>query len=165
MLKFGTVHSIDYEKGLAKVLFPADDLVSPWLHVSQQTTKGSKDYGLPAIDTPVACLMDEHNEEGVIVGAIYNDKNQPDSSQRSGVRSVIFSDGTKVEYNQNTSQLLVNVSGNVTIEAGEVTIDGDLKVTGSVEADSEVTANAGVASVSLSTHNHPANGSPPTAGT
>ena len=120
------------------------------------------------VNEQVCCLMDEHSNRGVILGAVYSKKTMPDLD--GGLIGVKFSDGTQVYFNPQDGSLLVNTHGDVTIEPGaKVTINGDLSVTGTIKAGDQITAYSDTpAQVNLSTHIHSTPAGPssaPTPGT
>ena len=73
MLRFGLVSKIHNEKPLVRVNFLDDNSFSYWLNVLQSKTQNDKFYIMPDIGEQVVCLMDEHSEEGVVLGSIYSD--------------------------------------------------------------------------------------------
>ena len=83
MLKFGTISNIDFEKGLARVKFEEDGIVSGWLHISVRKTLKDKEFFPYDINEHVWCLMDGNVEEGVIGGAIYSEKSLPLNAEES----------------------------------------------------------------------------------
>jgi phage baseplate assembly protein V len=186
MLRFGTITEVKPEKGLARVQFAEDDITSAWLPIVQDNTLGDKNYRSMKVNEHVACLMDEHAENGVIVGAIYNKKDTPAySGEKVGVK---FEDGTEVVYDKSTSTYTIKSqgkvvvdtqddvditsAGNVNITCGKLIVDGTIEVTGSIKADGSIDAEgdvtAGPTSISLITHLHagvtpgPSSTGPPT---
>lgn len=166
-LRFGYISEVDYAKGLARVSFKDDGIVSPWLSIAVPNSKDTK-FSLPmAVNEHVYCMMNDDGDTGVIGGAIYSKQSQP--SIVGGKVGVTFSDGSKVEFDPESGKLIVNTQGDVEITASsKVKITGDLEVTGKIEANGEVTAKASTAPVNLSTHIHPTPAGPssaPTPGT
>lgn len=156
---------MDLDKGLARVTFKEDGIVSPWISIAVPNSKDTK-FSLPmAVNEHVYCIMDENGETGVVGGAIYSKESQP--SLTGGSVGVTFPDGSKVEFIDGV--LNIETEGQVNIKASpKVTIDGNLEVSGFIKADGEVTAKAGAAQVNLSTHIHPTPAGPssaPTPGT
>lgn len=149
--------------------FPADGIVSGWLPLIVSKALKDKHYYMPDINEPVACLMDENLEDGVILGATYNGNAVPGTAQGKDVTSIEFEDGTLISYDRSASKLSIKCVGKVEIETPDAEIKGPLKVTGNISANGEVTARATSLNVSLSTHNHPTAPtgpvSPPTPGT
>ena len=172
--RVGRISEIDNSKGMFRVRFAEDNIVSPWLSGLVPNTKNNK-WALPyTLNEHVACILDDDAESGVILGAVYSAASQPVITD--GKFGVTFSDGSKVEFNPSNGKLVVEAKGTVEIKAApKVVIDADLEVkgkidaTGNVTADGEVTARATSTNVKLSTHMHPTAGtgppSPPTPGT
>lgn len=107
-----------------------------WLPVIVPKTQNDKAYWVPDIGEQVVCLMDEHDEDGAVVGAIYSTAdaapvNNPDAFHLS------CKDGAAFEYNRASHALQVSIpsGGSVTITANgaQVMIDsnGDVKITAS----------------------------------
>lgn len=172
-LRFGRISEVDNDKGLVRVTFPDDGIVSPWLSPVMQNTKDTKFSSPYDVNEHVVCAMDEHGETGCVLGALYSTVAQPTIT--GGKYGVVFKDGSKVEFDPSNGKLTVDAQGEVTIKAApKVVIDGDLEVTGKIEAngdikaDGEVTAKASSTITNLSTHIHPTPAGPssaPTPGT
>lgn len=169
MLKFGIVDQVNPQKGLARVRFEEDNIVSDWLPVTQTGSLKNKAYHLPDIGEHVACLTDERAEAGVIVGAIYNSQDTPgfNTADRVGMK---FEDGTEIYFNRASKEYIVNSTGKVKVTAatdveitceklkitGDVEINGSLDSTGGIEAQGEIKSQTDVKAltVSLKTHVH-----------
>lgn len=181
MLRFGTITEVNASAGTARVKFEEDDIVSAPLPVVQRAVSGDKFFSLPSPGDQVACLMDENAETGAVLGSVYSSAQTPPSGATAGSMVVRFEDGTTIKYDKAGPKITVEIDGEVEVKCTVTKIDGDLEVTGSIEADGgmsaggsgistsgEVTARAGSAPVSLSGHIHPTPAgpsSPPTPGT
>lgn len=179
-LRHGTIVEMKPETGRARVRFDEDGIVSAFLPICYQKTTGDKfTYSLDP-GQYVACMMDEHSENGVIVGAIYAGDNAP-AGAGADIWAVEFSDGARIEYNRAAKLLTVTTTGevqvncdvaNITADSGvnivaDVNIDGNLEVsggidagdginvTGSVDASGEITSTAGGVPIALTGHIHP----------
>jgi phage baseplate assembly protein V len=190
MLRFGNITEIDAAKGRARVHFEEDGIVSDWLPMVVKSSQQNKHESWYDVGDFVACMMDEHIEDGVIVGAIYDDNNAPPIGNKD-VEAKTFSDGTVIKYDRSSSTLTVECVGDVIIQcvnasvtaSGQVTVDtptatftgdvniqggvsatGNIETQGSVEAIGDVVANnvTPLTAVHLITHMHPtaAPGSP-----
>lgn len=84
----------------ARVQFPEDDIVSDWLSVLTPGSGGNKYVRTLTTNEHVVVWIDRHADEGVVLGSIYDDNNQP-----PGDEGATFADGMTI-----------------TIEAGVVTI-------------------------------------------
>lgn len=136
MLRYGTVSEIDTEKALVRVDFEEDGIVSFWLAVLVQKSKDDKYFHSPDVGDVVACMMDAHSENGVILGAIYTAKNKP-TIQGKDKTAVVFKDGTEIEYDRENHKLRLKIKGYITIEC-----DKDVNVkckNATVKADTKVT--------------------------
>lgn len=134
MLRFGTVSETD-GKGMARVNFAADSIVSNWLHIA--VLKSLDDQHLHTYDVGehVACLVDEHCETGVVLCAVYSKATEPHADlQSADVEGVVFKDGSKVTFNRASSEMVVDSRGKVI-----------------VTADTSISAKVGTTEVSLST--------------
>lgn len=140
MLRIGVITEIDSQKCYARVAFLDDDIVSDWLQIVVMGATGNKYFHIFDINEQVAVLMDENGEEGVIIGALYNDKNT--AGGNADVPRVEFSDGSFIEYNRNTHEYNVNIQGKVNITGTEVNVTGATKITLVSTAQVEITAPA-----------------------
>lgn len=167
MLKYGLIKEIDANKGLVKVSFDDDEIVSGWLPVLKQGTKSNKYFHIFDSGEHVACMMDEHCENGVVLGAIYSKDETPGSVKGADIAGVVFSDGTVVKYDRSSHKMTIQVaSGNVEIEATKMKLTGDLEVTGKIKATSDIettqgnvkaplgNVTAGPLNIGLTTHKH-----------
>lgn len=171
MLRFGTISEVKPENGLAKVRFEEDDIVSAWIPIVQANTLGDKDYRSMKVNEHVACMMDEHCENGVIVGAIYNKTDTPAfTGEKCGVK---FEDGTEVVYDKgsgnytiklNSGRLIIETPADVEITCAKLKVDGDLEVTGDMNVSggidssgdivSSTEVKAGPLGIALTLHKH-----------
>jgi phage baseplate assembly protein V len=108
MIKFGKISEVDAPKGLVRVEFNEDGIVSGWLPYLVQKSLNDKYFFIFDVGEHVACQMDEHCENGVVMGAIYSAETAPDGGAEGKVR-VKFSDGASVEYDKETQKLSVKV--------------------------------------------------------
>lgn len=188
MIRFGVVTERDASTGKVRVSLLGDDLATQMLPVVSSGSGVDKFFSLPGVGDQVAVLLDEHAEDGVVLGSIYSKADAVPAGATADVAMVRFADGTVVKYDKATSTVTIDAVSKVIIKAPENEVQGPLKVTGkitgeggleisggsgaqitgSVSATGQVTANAGGASVSLSTHLHPTPNGPtsaPTPGT
>ncbi len=130
MMKIGVVTGCEPASCRVRVrLDDHDDVVSFWLPVMQGKTLRDKQYWMPDIDEHVVCLMDEHNEFGVVLGAIYS---APDPVPVASLDKyhVRFDDSATVEYDRKEHVLSVYTPGRITVRAaGDVDAEaaGDLR--------------------------------------
>ena len=116
MLRFGNITEVDPAKGYARVTFTDDGIVSDWLQfITLGAIKDNFSHTF-SINEQVACLMDENSEEGVILGALFNDSTPPNNAG-SGIFRVKFEDNSVIEYNRNTHEYTLDIKGKINITA------------------------------------------------
>lgn len=140
MLRFGNITEVDPVKGYARVTFTDDGIVSDWLQFVTLGAIKDKFSHTFSINEQVACLMDENSEEGVILGALFNEKSTPNGGGE-GVFRVKFEDDSVIEYNRNSNEYNVDIKGKVNINAAsEVNINSALKVNISATTETKITS-------------------------
>lgn len=112
MLKFGIISEVDASKGLARVNFDDDNIVSGWLPVSVQKGLNDKFFAMPDVNEHVWCVMDDNAENGVIGGSIYSAASQP-AGGGADLVAVQFSDNNRVEYDRANHKLTITVGDSV----------------------------------------------------
>lgn len=143
MIRFGIVSERDDPNGKVKVEFAEDGIVSDWLPVVVSRALNDKFFSLPDVNEHVACVMDENLEEGVVLGAIYDSKQQP-AIQGADITAVQFQDGTKVSFDRATGVLTIETTGDVNMKAPSVNIDGDLNVDGDLDVTGDCTVGGDI---------------------
>jgi phage baseplate assembly protein gpV len=115
-LRLGIVQAQDTSLGRVRVTFNEfDHMLSYWLPVVVPKTQNDKAYWLPDVGEQVVCLMDSHDEDGVVIGAIYS---QVDTTPvQSGDKWHLgFKDGSTFEYDRAAHQLSLTFSDNAVIK-------------------------------------------------
>lgn len=166
MLRYGTVSERDSTGGLLRVEFTEDGIVSDWLPMVVAAGAKNSFFALPDVGEQVACMMDAHAENGVVLGAIYSANTKPKQAS-DDISSVEFSDGTKVIYDRAAHTLLIDTVGDVTIKttanvlvecvnatvkaSTKITLDtpnaqftGNVKIDGTGEVSGNLTARGNV---------------------
>jgi len=116
MLRFGNITEVDPAKGYARVTFTDDGIVSDWLQfVVMGAIKDNFSHTF-SVNEQVACLMDENSEEGVILGAIFNDKTPPNNGG-DGIFRVKFDDDSVIEYDRNSHEYTLDIKGKINVTA------------------------------------------------
>lgn len=157
LVREGTVVSVDHAAGMARVEF-ADDLTTgdiPWLSTRAGSTRA---WSPPASGEQVVVLAPEADSaRGIIIGSLSSDARPHPADDGSTVTE--FEDGARVAYDPATHALSAILPGGATvrIEAaggitlkGDVVIDGDVRSTGTITADTDVIG----AGKSLKSHVH-----------
>lgn len=170
-LQFGTVSDIDDKKHAVRVVLPAlENLQTDWLPVITLGAGGNQFYCLPDMGALVVCLLDARGESGVCLGTIYNDSDPVPATSRD-LHVLQYSNGTRIQHNRKTGDVLIKTSGVVTVDADcvvkkSLTVNGLLTytagmagsgggdsaatITGSLKATGDITAG----NISVQNHNH-----------
>lgn len=145
MYRRAIVVEVDASTHRVRVRFPDRDDVTLWLDVLTRGTHGERDYGLYSVGSQVAVVLDEHEETGAVLGAVYSSVDRP-TVTNADTRRFEFGDGGLVEYDRGAHVL------RVTVPSG-----GRLELAGSSDAvalASEVLAQ--LTAIAAATHTHPA---------
>ena len=123
--RIGIVSEVDPEKCTVRVTFPAyDEMVSPPLRVLVPSTRDTKHFYLPTVNSQVVVLLADDGAEGVVLGSIYTQRDPTDGDlQAEGVSGVVFGDGSRVIYDEGSSTLTIDSRSDVV-----VTVDQDCTI-------------------------------------
>lgn len=122
LIRIGTVSSVNSENGTVRVIFEDKDNV-----VSGELPLLSNEYNIPDVKDQVLCIFLPNGiSSGFCIGSYYSSVNQPPAKD-ANIYYKKFSDGTSVQYNKVTKELTIN-------SEKQITINGDVKVTGTVTA-------------------------------
>jgi phage baseplate assembly protein V len=141
MFRTGIVQEQDVETAKVRVVFPDyDQMLSWWLFIAVPKSQNDKAYWIPDIGEQVLCFMDEHDEDGAVLGAIYS---QVDTTpvQSANKWHVTMQDGAIFEYDRSSHQFEISLpnTGVVTITANQATIQID--ASGNVNVTANQSAN------------------------
>ena len=115
MFRVGLVKQQDLQGARLRVVFPdRDQMLSYWLPILFPKTQNDKSYWVPDIGEQVVCLMDEHDEAGAVLGAIYSSADTP-PVQSPDKCHVSFKDGASVEYDRAARALAVSLPSGATM--------------------------------------------------
>ncbi len=142
--RVGLVKTLDPASGRIRVVFPdRDQMQSWWLPVIFAKTQNDKVYWMPDVGEQVVCLMDEHDEDGAVIGSIYSSVDTPPSADpdqamwnaRDGASfaydrathalQVAIPSGGTINITANGAAIAIDAAGDVTIAAG-----GQIKLAG-----------------------------------
>lgn len=114
--RIGIVKMQDPANGRVRVVFPdRDQIPSWWLQVVVPKTQRDKAYWMPDLGEQVVCLMDECDEAGAVLGAVYSSADQtPVSSNDKWHYS--FEDNTSFEYDRAAHVLDIKLSDGAEIK-------------------------------------------------
>jgi phage baseplate assembly protein V len=127
MFRVGLVKTQDVNNARVRVAFPdRDQMTSWWLPVVMPKTQTDKAYWLPDVGEQVVCMMDERDEDGAVLGAIYSEIDttpvqSPDKVHWS------FKDGSSFEYDRAAHSLncsLPNATVTIAANGATIAIDG-----------------------------------------
>lgn len=134
MFRVGLVKQRDPQSARVRVTFPDhDQLLSYWLPIVVSKTQDDKGYWMPDVGEQVVCVMDEHDEAGAVLGAIYSVADTP-PVQSADKYHMSFKDGASFEYDRSGHTLAVNLpSGstmNISLNGASIAIDasGDVAI-------------------------------------
>jgi phage baseplate assembly protein V len=134
MFRVGLVKQQDLQGARVRVAFPdRDQLLSYWLPIVFTKTQNDKSYWVPYIGEQVVCLMDEHDEAGAVLGAIYSSADTP-PVQSADKYHMSFKDGASIEYDRAAHALAVSLPNGATMSisanGASIAIDasGNVKV-------------------------------------
>lgn len=136
-LHFGYVTAVDEATGRARVKIEALGIETFWLAILQSRVKEDQAADWLDVDDFVAVLGDEKLEQGVILGALYSEKNPPpiDTKDKWYRR---FSDGSVIEFDRTTGILKLEVTKVEITCTEESTINGKgIVVIGGMDNDTE----------------------------
>lgn len=128
MYRLGIVKVQDAANGRVRVVFPdRDQMGSWWLPVIFTKTQNDKMYWMPDVGEQVICLMDEYDEDGAVVGAIYSSADPPPVTSADKLHWT-SKDGAVFEYDRAAHALRMTIptGGTFTISANgaSIAIDG-----------------------------------------
>jgi phage baseplate assembly protein V len=128
VFRVGIVKSQDVQNARVRVTFPdRNQLTSWWLPVGQRGCQNDKDFWMPDVGEQVVCDMDERDEDGVVLCAIYSSADTPPAGMTSDKRHLTVKDNATFEYDRHTHALAVAIpnGGTVNITANGATIQID----------------------------------------
>ena len=109
MYRRGIVEEVDAATHRVKVKLPdRDNIISGWLEVVVRSSHGDQDQGMPQKGNQVACLFDEKDEAGCVLGAVYSKVDAPADASED-VRRFAFEDGGVVEYDKGSHTLRITI--------------------------------------------------------
>ena len=95
-------------------------------------TQNDKSYWIPDVGEQVVCLMDEYDEAGAVLGAIYSSADIP-PVQSADKYHISFKDGANMEYDRAAHALVVSLPSGATLNlsanGASVAIDGNGNIT------------------------------------
>lgn len=153
VFKFGVVAEIDTSSCRVRVCLPDhDNLYTSWLPVLQTKTLRDKYYCLPDIGEHVVLLLDQRAEDGVVLGAVYSQTDQPPPSNNNQ-HYVRFEDGTEIIYDRvehaltvkgGIQKIVIEAAAEVVLKAPKLTLDvAQTEFTGNVTVQKKLIYQGG----------------------
>jgi phage baseplate assembly protein V len=124
MYRVGIVKTQDATNARVRVLFPdRDQMESWWLPVVFAKTQNDKMYWIPDVGEQVVCMMDEYDEDGAVLGAIYSTIDRPPAASVDKLHWT-SKDGAVFEYDRSVHSLEMSIpsGGTVAIKANGASI-------------------------------------------
>lgn len=156
MIRYGTVSIVNYEKGTVKAVLEDIEEHTAELIVFQGRNKGTKHYSMPVVGEHGLCLIADNGSSGYYLGAGFNEVEAVMQGAGKGKTITLYSDGTQIMYDENTSKLFIDCKKDIEIICpkisitGDITINGDIQLNGGMNATNDVIADG----VSLIDHTH-----------
>lgn len=127
MYRVGIVKVQDALNARVRVVFPdRDQMESWWLAVIFAKTQDDKMYWMPDVGEQVVCVMDENDEDGAVLGAIYSSAKRPPVTSPEKLHWTT-KDGAVFEYDRaaHALQMTIPSGGTVAINANGASIEID----------------------------------------
>lgn len=133
MIRFGTVSIVNNKKGTVKVTFQDLGTHSEELIVCQGRTTGTKEYKMPVVGENGLCLIVDNGNSGYYLGSGFSLANPVPEGADEGKDIKVYSDGTRIEYDEKTSRLYIDCKKKIEIICPEIFINGKVRVKGDIE--------------------------------
>ncbi len=156
-LVYGIVENIEYKPLRIQAKLPdMGDILSPWAGVLCKRSQTAKDFDPPVKGEQVALLLCDDGETALCLGSVFNDVDNSPADEHRYVKE--FDDGTRIEYDPQSSHLDVQAVGslaitcqdNIDITAPYATIHNDVTIDGTAT----ITKDAIIAGRSFNGHKH-----------
>jgi len=160
LVRCGRVTKVSTDKCVAAtVTYPDRGYQSNYMTVLQRNTVGVQDFYVPVSGEPVWVLMHGRNRNrGIILGSAYTEDHQPPWNSGT-IRGTLYADGSYVIYDtasggvyqmnfkgqvnmQAQQNIMVASATKVTIYCPNITLDGDVLITKTLQVSGETFLNA-----------------------
>lgn len=122
-IELGIVSSVEITATSCKArvqMTTRDNAVSPPLFVVQLGTHENKALWLPKKDEQVVFVLTEEGKSGFIFGAVYSKRDETHADLQSETTSgTVFADGSRVIFDESTSELIVDARSKVVVTADD----------------------------------------------
>lgn len=141
IFKYGKIAKADPAKGMYTVEIDEDGIQTKMIPVLTNNSKGTKFESPLKVGEHVSVLMDDQFEDGVVLGAIYSDKDKPANGAGENVWRTTFEDGSFIKFDKSKGEFTVSTKGDVKVVAAKnVDVQTTAKVVVNAAAAVEVTA-------------------------
>jgi phage baseplate assembly protein V len=165
LFRVGIVSAQNVATGRVRVTFPDRNQLQSWLlAVVVPKTQNDKAFWMPDIGDQVVCLMDEQDEDGAVLGAIYSTVDAPPAGMTADKLHWTAKDGATFEYDRAAHALAVALpsGGTLSITANGATLAIDAAGNVTVQAAGDIKLKTGIFNDSVNTiistyngHTHP----------
>jgi phage baseplate assembly protein V len=156
MFRNGIVQQQDVPNCRVRVVFhERNQMQSWWLPILRWGSQYDKDFWIPDLGEQVVCFMDEHDEEGCVLGTIFSQVDTTPNGMTVDKRHLTAKDSAVFEYDRNSHTLTVNIPPSSS--AINITVNGPANLTAS---NSSINLSAPNGNITLKTdeHNNSVNG-------
>lgn len=123
IVRIGRVSTTYPAEMAVKVVFEdKDSMVSAKLPLIACGSSLNKAYWLPDVGEQVCCLMLQNGHDGVCIGSYYSER-YPPSIADQGKRRLDFGDGSFVEFDRSTGNLIINCTGDIVINGKTISLN------------------------------------------
>lgn len=138
IVRIGTVHSVDYEKNIARVAFGA--VVTDYLPWLTRRAAGNLTYDSLEVDEQVFVITPPGQALGVIIGVL-NQSKFAAPAKSPEIQKTVYKDGSEIMYNRSTHKLTANIKGDVSVDAtGDIQAEAGKNIYATAVDSIDVTA-------------------------
>lgn len=131
-LQFGEISAVDDSGHRVRLRLPAlENLETAWLPMLTLAAGGNQFYCLPDVGAQAVCVLDANGANGVCLGMLYNATDSTPASNHN-LHVLQYSNGTRIEHDRSSGNILIQTQGTVTIDAPKVIITGNALVQGTL---------------------------------
>lgn len=159
---YGLVENIEYNPLRIQAVLPdMDGILSPWALVITARSQGAKTYDPPAKGEQVALLLTDEGESALCLGSVFSDVDNSPTDDHRYIKD--FDDGTRIEYDNESSVLTIKAVGdvqvvcqNAEITADIATVNAETTINGNTTINGKaiITEDAVIGGISFISHTH-----------
>ena len=149
LIRIGTVTEANYSNRRLKISI--GEITTGWLPWLTQKSFGNINWAPPEVGEQVAVFSPSGDlRKGLVMPSIYQ-SSQPPSETSAEIESTTYKDGATVSYDRSSHQYTISIpnngatvnilsGGTINLNATKININGDLSVTGSINATGDILA-------------------------